>query len=813
MRSRHNYRSEQTLTDLREQLQATLGECYAVERELGGGGMSRVFVARDLTLGRDVVVKVIAPENAQGLSAERFAREVKLAARLQQANIVPVLAAGTSGNLPYYTMPFVRGESLRARLASGSALGVPEAVSILRDVARALAYAHAEHVVHRDIKPENILLSGGAAVVTDFGIAKAIVASRTLDASSTTGITMAGVSLGTPAYMAPEQALGDPGTDQRADIYAWGVVAWELLAGAHPFAERKTMQALITAHVTENPPSLSERRPEVPEALAALVMRCLEKNPENRPQSASELLAAVESVNTSRESVAATAAPPRRRHRAISIAAALVVAVVSVLVIQHFRHTTAAPTDKSLAVLPFTTSGGDTANAYLAEGIADEVNNTLSQIPGLRIAGRSSAARFARSNGTPQEAGAALKVASVLDGTVRREGDRIRVTAELSNASDGAVVWHDSYTRAANDIFAVQDEIARAIAGQLQVTLGNAGTASLAASGTRDAAAYDLYLKGMYLYRRRGPGIADAISTLDQATAQDSTFARAWAGLSNALTVSPSYLSTHAGDVLPRARQAAERAIRLDSALSDGYMALGYVDAEQFQWKAAESELRRAIALDPNNAEARYRLGYTLFNQGRVTDAIPQFRSAEARDPLYFLPAIYLGWAEVRTGQIPEGIAEIRRGLGLEPQSITGLCLIALAYDRAGLPDSARLYAHRILETSSQPARVGEAAYVLARNGDRRTAELLTRQLEATPENAWTRWTALSLAYNGLGDTTRAFDAMDRAAAGDGDEWPTFGITYARDLSPSSRVAAVLRRYNLDPANLMARPGKTPTAQ
>ncbi|HEY7897759.1 MAG TPA: protein kinase [Gemmatimonadaceae bacterium] len=802
-----------TAAGLREQLQATLGECYAIERELGGGGMSRVFVARDVTLGRDVVVKVIAPENAEGLSAERFAREVKLAARLQQANIVPVLAAGTSGTLPYYTMPFVRGESLRARLATGAVLGIPEAVSILRDVARALAYAHAEHVVHRDIKPENILLSGGAAVVTDFGIAKAIDASRTLDAGSTTGITMAGVSLGTPAYMAPEQALGDPGTDQRADIYAWGVVAWELLGGAHPFAERKTMQALITAHVTETPPSLTERRPEVPDALAALVMRCLEKNPENRPHSADELLAAVESVNTSRESVAAPVVAQKHWKRAIPVAATLVVVIASALVVQHFRHVVPATTDKSLAVLPFTTSGGDTANTYLAEGIADEVNNTLSQIPGLRIAGRSSAARFARSNGTPQEAGAALKVASVLDGTVRREGDQIRITAELSNTGDGTVAWHESYTRAAKDIFAVQDEIARAIAGQLQVTLGNAGAASLAASGTRDATAYDLYLKGMYLYRRRGPGIADAISTLDQATAQDSTFARAWAGLSNALTVSPSYLNTHAGDVLPRARQAAERAIRLDSALSDGYMALGYVDAEQFQWKAAESELRRAIALDPNNAEARYRLGYTLFNQGRVTDAIPQFRSAEARDPLYFLPAIYLGWAEVRTGQIPEGIAEIRRGLGLEPQSITGLCLIALAYDRAGLPDSARLYAHRILETSSQPARIGEAAYVLARNGDRHTAELLTRQLEATPENAWTRWTALSLAYNGLGDTTRAFAAMDRAAAGDGDEWPTFGITYARDLSPSSRVAAVLRRYNLDPANLMARPGTTRSAQ
>ena len=224
--------------DLRSQLQSTLGATYSIVRELGGGGMSRVFVARDEALGRDVVVKIIAPGVAEGLSAERFAREIKLAARLQQANIVPVLTAGTSGGLPYYTMPFVRGESLRARLASGAPLPIAEAVSILRDVARALAYAHAEGVVHRDIKPDNILLSGGAAVVTDFGIAKAIDASRTLASGGATGITRAGMSLGTPAYMAPEQALGDPATDHRADIYSWGVVAWELLGGAHPFADK-----------------------------------------------------------------------------------------------------------------------------------------------------------------------------------------------------------------------------------------------------------------------------------------------------------------------------------------------------------------------------------------------------------------------------------------------------------------------------------------------------------------------------------------------------------------------------------------------
>ncbi len=535
------------------------------------------------------------------------------------------------------------------------------------------------------------------------------------------------------------------------------MIAWELLGGAHPFAGRTTMQALITAHVTEQAPSLVERRPDVPPALAALVMRCLAKNPADRPATANELLAAMESVNTSREVIPQAKTSRPRSTIWIPVAAAIVVALAAGFAIQHFRHVTpVASSDKSLAVLPFTAMGGDTANSYLAEGIADEVSNTLSQIPGLRLAGRTSSARFAGKNATPQEVGAALKVGTVLDGTVRREGDQIRVNAELSNASDGTVVWHENYERPAKDIFAVQDEIARAIAGQLQVTLSGAGARSLAASGTRDPTAYDLYLKGMYLYRRRGPGLADAISTLDQATAQDSTFARAWAGLANALTVSPSYLNTHAGAVLPRARQAAERAIRLDSTLSDGYLALGYVDAEQFQWKARGI---RAASSDCARSEQR---GGTLQarlhalqpgSHGRGNSAIPQ-RGSSRSAVLSASRISRLGKSP--HGRIPEGTAELRRALALEPQSITALCMIALAYDRAGLADSARLYAHRILATSSQPARVGEAAYVLARNGDRHDAELLTRQLEATPENAWTRWTGLDLAYNGLGDTARA---------------------------------------------------------
>lgn len=322
--------------DLRERLQRTLGDTFTIERELGRGGMSRVFVATESSLGRLVVFKVIAPELAGGMSAERFAREVRLAARLQQPNIVPLLTAGNADGIPYYTMPFVSGQSLRERMHEGL-IPVNEAIHILRDVARALAYAHENGVAHRDIKPENILLSGGTAAVTDFGIAKAFDASRATekraDGKSTSGITLAGASIGTPAYMAPEQALGDPNMDFRADLYSWGMVAWEMFAGEHVFAKWKTFQALIAAHVTEAPPPLGERRADLPNALVAVIMQCLEKSPSQRPANASDILrqldAPVAPVNvTPRVGQASPAAAVPSNSRALMRGAALVVPVV-----------------------------------------------------------------------------------------------------------------------------------------------------------------------------------------------------------------------------------------------------------------------------------------------------------------------------------------------------------------------------------------------------------------------------------------------------------------------------------------------------
>jgi eukaryotic-like serine/threonine-protein kinase len=282
------------MADLREQLQQTLGSTYTLERELGGGGMSRVFVANEMRLDRKVVIKVLSPDLAAGLSAERFEREILVAAKLQQANIVPVLSAGDSNGLPYFTMPYVAGESLRKRLASGTPLSVTEIVRILGDVARALAYAHENGIVHRDIKPDNVLLSGGTAVVTDYGIARAISASRTGGAGAT--LTQAGTSIGTPGYMAPEQAAGEADVDQRADIYAFGCMAYELIAGKPPF--EGPAHQVLAAHIGRTPVPVDQLQSAVPPALAALVMQCLAKNVEERPAGASELTRVLDTVSS-----------------------------------------------------------------------------------------------------------------------------------------------------------------------------------------------------------------------------------------------------------------------------------------------------------------------------------------------------------------------------------------------------------------------------------------------------------------------------------------------------------------------------------
>ena len=445
-------------TDLPVDLQTALGAGYTIERELGGGGMARVFVARDSRLGRRVVVKVLAPDLAAGLSAQRFEREVRLAARLQHPHVVPLLSAGEVGGLPYYTMPFVEGETLRARLLREGALPVPDTVRLVRELADALAYAHNEGVVHRDLKPENVLLSHGHAVVADFGVAKAL-ASATQGAPGAAGGTQTtvGMAVGTPAYMAPEQALGDPATDHRADLYALGVVTYEMLAGQAPFAGRSA-QALLAAHAVEAPAPVERMRADVPDALADLVARCLEKDPAARPRDAGEVLrmlgdpalaslaSSVPGLRRAERAPSGRAAGGARRAVRRGIAATGALLAAAAVTLYATARTRPAPQENRLVVATF--AGGAGVPADVGRATADYVAQRAGEVEGLTVVSRDETLRAEGRDATSgsaaraerQEVARRLGAGLLLTGALRRVHDSLVVEVTLRNGITGHTV-------------------------------------------------------------------------------------------------------------------------------------------------------------------------------------------------------------------------------------------------------------------------------------------------------------------------------------------------------------------------------------
>ena len=477
-----------TLSELGDKLQAHLGSAYTVERELGGG-MSRVFVAHDHRLGRPVAIKVLLPTLAAAMNVERFNREIMLAAGLQHPNIVPVLHAGELEHLPYFVMPYVRGDSLRVRINRGP-LSVRETVSILKDIARALAYAHEHDIVHRDIKPDNVLLAAGAAMVTDFGVAKAVSASRQSRPQATHTITEVGVSLGTPAYMSPEQAAADPTVDRRADLYAFGIVAYEMLVGTPPFHGR-TPQAILAAQISEAPPPLAARRYDVPAALVDIIMQCLEKDPARRPRSASELARRLEQPAVVSGRFATPPAVMRRGTRRLYMmgaAVALVLLVSGMMLRSRWMSApatkagvpptpVAAPLSASIAVLPFTT-GGDTRDAGIALGMTSELTNAVSRVQGLRVASQTATTNIARR--TPALAladiGSALGVGMVLEGSVQTSGRQLRVTLRLVDVRRDSTLWVDGFDGAVDSTFTVQDAASRAVLSAVAARAGRQGS-------------------------------------------------------------------------------------------------------------------------------------------------------------------------------------------------------------------------------------------------------------------------------------------------------------------------------------------------
>jgi TolB-like protein/tRNA A-37 threonylcarbamoyl transferase component Bud32 len=628
---------------LRDRLQTTLGNAYALERELGGGGMSRVFVGEETSLGRKVVVKVLPPDLAASVNVERFRREIQLAARLQHPHIVPVLAAGVSDGLPYYTMPLIEGESLRSRLARSGELPVQEAAKILRDVLGALSYAHHHGVVHRDIKPDNVLLTGNHAVVADFGVAKALSAST----SPGTSLTSLGVALGTPAYMSPEQATADPTTDHRADLYSVGAMAYEMLTGHQVFSARSP-QAMLAAHAVETPEPIDKRRPSVPRELASLVMRALEKHAADRPQSADEMLAELEAAVT--PSGATTphvgAIRPRGRRLTMALGAGLIVLALasSAWYLRQARTpvAAAAATDSiaSLAVLPFENLGS-AGDAYFADGMTEEISSRLGTLSGLRMIGRQSAKSYAGTAKPVAQIGKELGVGYLLTGTVRWDRSRpghelVRVSPALLRASDGAQLWSEPYQDEVTGVFEIQGKVAERVAQALRMQLTERQHKTLASAPTTNVKAYDYYLRGM---------------TREAGSWDPTEWARVLADYQQAISLDPGFALAHAalarahlglywfrGDPSPRrlelAKAAANRALALAPNLAAAHLALAdYYYHGKLDYPHALEAIATAQRLTPNDPEALRLKALIERRQNRWDEAIADQRRGLALDP------------------------------------------------------------------------------------------------------------------------------------------------------------------------------------
>jgi serine/threonine-protein kinase len=650
------------LPDLFDRLKAALADRYALEREVGSGGMATVYLAEDLKHRRQVAVKVLRPELAAALGADRFLREIEIAAQLQHPHILPLYDSGEADDFLFYVMPYVGGESLRGRLERSGELPIPDAVRILREVADALAHAHSHGVVHRDIKPDNVMLTGRHALVADFGVAKAVS-----EATGRHQITTAGVALGTPFYMAPEQASADPGVDHRADIYAMGALAYELLTGRPPFTGT-TPQAILTAHLTETPEPVSSRRRAVPPALEQVVMRSLEKNPADRWQSTDEMLGVLEGLSAPSGGVTPSDMRPAsagesgkrgwfKRLSPALAAAAIVALAAGVWFARGWIAGSGAPEldRRAIAVLPFANLSGDPDTEPFTNGIHDDIIGQLARIEALRVISRTSVMEYQGTAKNVREIGRELGVGSVLEGGVQRAGNTVRINVQMIDAVTDEHLWSDVYDRelTAHNIFEIQSDIAQQVAGALQATLSPAERARIAARPTESLEAYDYYVRGLEDYFR-GYDEEDfraAITWFERAIAEDPSFGLAHAQLSRVHGLMWWFFYDRSETRLRQAEDAVDEALRL---APDDYftrVALGERHYRLGDFDAALEELTAARQIRPHDAEALFYIGYVQRRSfGMMEEATVTLVEAAELDPR----------SAVRTGEIGSTFVRLR---------------------------------------------------------------------------------------------------------------------------------------------------------
>jgi TolB-like protein/Tfp pilus assembly protein PilF len=711
-------------------LRSALADRYRVESELARGGMATVYAAEDLRHGRTVAIKVLRGDLGGPGLPQRFLREIRIAAGLTHPQIVPVHDSGECNGFLYFVMPYLGCESLRSRLEREGRLPLADAVRIGRDVAGALDYAHRHGVLHRDIKPENILLHEGEPVVADFGVARALSAAVGADAVSEPGI-----AIGTPAYMSPEQASADEEIDGRSDIYSLACVVYEMLAGRPPFAGTTPRQTMAR-HVVEPPPALRTLRPDAPASLEQALARALSKSPDERFATAGEFARALDSSSLASTPLAAVAPARADRH--------------------------------AIAVLPFVNASSDPDTEYFADGMTDELIDALTKVEGLHVASRTSAFAFKGKQTDVRTLGAMLGVAVVLEGTIRKSGARLRITARLTDVSNGRHLWSQRYDRDLHDVFAVQDEIAQTIVTTLRATLlGELGD-PIPRRYTANLTAYNLYLKGRYSWNKRtADGVVDGMRYFQQAIAQDESYALAYTGLADSYALQLDYRGVPVHEGMQRAKEFALKAIALDDTLAEAHTSLGWVlFIHEWDWEAAHHAFRRALELNPRYATARQWYAWQLIASGRVEEALAEGRLALELDPASVSIRRSLGWLYYYARQYDPAAEQLRRAVEMNPTSEETHRILGLVRLQQGrLDDAATSFREAIgLSTELAYARAGLAhvAAVAGRTGEARAI------LDALYQQASERYVspvAFATVHIGLGETDRAFEWIERAYA------------------------------------------------
>lgn len=706
------------MSEIDERLSVALADRYTLERELGAGGMATVYLAEDLKHHRNVAVKVLRPELSATLGPERFVREIEIAANLSHPHVLPLYDSGEADGFLYYVMPYVEGESLRERLDREGKLPVEDVIRITDDVAAALSYAHERGIVHRDIKPENIMLTGGRAVVADFGIARAVTA------AGGARLTRTGLAVGTPVYMSPEQAMGGEEVDGRSDVYALGCVVYEMAAGRTPF-DGPTPQALLAQHAVHTVPGLRTSDPEIPVFVERAVERALAKSPDDRFQSANEFAQAL----TTGTVVARVHRRRRYRHTLAAAGGAVLVAAGWGLV-TIFGGTKI----ERLAVLPLVNLTNAPEQEYLVAGVHEALISELAQL-GISVIARATMMQYQATTKSIREIARELGVDAVIEGSLFRKGDSLEIAARLYDG-DEQEMWAGTYDGDLPNAVALYRGFARAIAEKTRVTLSPEADARLDRATPRSPEVYEAYLRGMYLLNKGAPeDVEQALAYFNEAIEKNPADPLAYSGLALAY-VTIGHGPAPLPDTWQRARAAAERAIRLDSTLAEPWSSLADVKLYyEWDWEGAERAFLRANELNPSLPMNRYQYAWYLALFDREEEAIAEQRLAQELDPLTPLFTVWISGLYVWMGRVEEGLIEARETAELYPDNAIALAMVGMAAGQLGYYEEAIAATEKAVAIS--PAWLYALGRAYAQAGRTADALRIVEELEAMPPTPW----------------------------------------------------------------------------